>query len=436
MLRAVNSDGAAENALPGASTITVTVEKGTPSAEGPLTTTAGADIQLSNLRPAEIQRAATAATQTNKNCSPFDDWYLEFNNSIDASKFTKEMIKIEPAVEGLNIYPSGNYVYIQGYKKGRTTYKVTVDGSDLRTSLDRRSANRRRRRLRSVSAEAEPLCAGRLHDRARPDGEADVFDLFDELQRRQSAAVLGRAEGLAPVSGITSGTSTTTTAKRPTIPGRLVSDKVVTIKDQAGRDGRDADRRLGQALDGGFGNVIVDIEPTVRKDKYDRTRIFTWLQATQIGLDAFVDNTELVGFATELKTGKPLAGVDLSIYPNGKIVSRITAASRQPGVIEQAWNWLTSWGSERANEIEALRHRRLTDRQSKTVRPAQYKRTGNNGILRLPLPDTQSDKGQNILIARRGKDVAFLPENTEYYWQDTRNLVQKARLRFASLVRF
>ena len=39
------------------------------------------------------------------------------------------MIKIEPAVEGLNIYPSGNYVYIQGYKKGRTTYKVTVDGS-------------------------------------------------------------------------------------------------------------------------------------------------------------------------------------------------------------------------------------------------------------------------------------------------------------------
>ena len=79
---------------------------------------------------------------------------------------------------------------------------------------------------------------------------------------------------------------------------------------------------VSEALDGGFGNVIVDIEPTVRKDKYDRTRIFTWLQATQIGLDAFVDNTELVGFATELKTGKPLAGVDLSIYPNGKAVRR------------------------------------------------------------------------------------------------------------------
>ena len=29
---------------------------------------------------------------------------------------------------------------------------------------------------------------------------------------------------------------------------------------------------LTEALNGGFGNVIVDIEPTVRKDKYDRTQ--------------------------------------------------------------------------------------------------------------------------------------------------------------------
>ena len=54
---------------------------------------------------------------------------MEFNNSIDAAKFTTEMVKIEPAIEGLKIYPSGNYVYIQGYKKGRTSYKVTIDGS-------------------------------------------------------------------------------------------------------------------------------------------------------------------------------------------------------------------------------------------------------------------------------------------------------------------
>jgi len=37
------------------------------------------------------------------------------------------------AVENLNIYPSGNHLVFQGYKKGRTNYKITVDGSLLDT---------------------------------------------------------------------------------------------------------------------------------------------------------------------------------------------------------------------------------------------------------------------------------------------------------------
>ena len=113
--------------------------------------------------------------------------------------------------------------------------------------------------------------------------------------------------------------------KRPPIPGRLVSDKIVDV---ASKPDEMVETRINiePALDGGFGNVIVDIEPTVRKDKYDRTRIFTWLQATQIGLDAFVDNQELVGFATDLKTGRPLTGIDLSIHPNVNGVSQTATA--------------------------------------------------------------------------------------------------------------
>src|SRR6185503_4956104 len=155
---------------------------------------------------------------------------------------------------------------------------------------------------------------------------------------------------------------------------------------------------VGKALNNGFGNVIVDIEPMVKKDKYDRTRIFTWLQATQIGLDAFVDNQELVGFATELKSGKPLESVQLSIYPNGKSISGSTAEV-EPGVIERAWNWLTSWGSDQANQIETIN----TDGSpapSIEVPAASSNTTAADGILRLPLPDTASDKGQNMLIAR------------------------------------
>jgi len=118
--------------LPGASAISVTVEKGTPSAEGPLTTPQPQSYSFNTFGPFKFVRGY-CGWQDNRNCSPFEQWYLEFNNSIDSSKFTKEMVKIEPAVEGLNIYPSGNGISIQGYKKGNTTYKITVDGGLLDT---------------------------------------------------------------------------------------------------------------------------------------------------------------------------------------------------------------------------------------------------------------------------------------------------------------
>jgi hypothetical protein len=126
--RAVTNEGLTENALPSASAITVTIEKGTPSAEGPLTTTAAQTFNFQTYSQLKFT-GGYCGWHENKNCSPLEGWVMEFNNQLDAANFTKEMVRIEPAVEGLNIFPSGSQIYIQGYKKGRTTYKITVDGS-------------------------------------------------------------------------------------------------------------------------------------------------------------------------------------------------------------------------------------------------------------------------------------------------------------------
>ncbi|HEV7700904.1 MAG TPA: DUF6049 family protein, partial [Pyrinomonadaceae bacterium] len=210
--------------------------------------------------------------------------------------------------------------------------------------------------------------------------------------------------------------------KRPAIPGKLVSDDVVQV---ASKQDEMVETRIdiSKGLNGGFGNVVVDIEPAVRRDKYDNAHIFTWLQSTQIGLDAFVDSTELVGFASELRTGKPLADVELSIYPNGVTPSGVAQVG--PGILERAWNWLTTWGGTSVSDIQAID----TDGSNivaEAIAEAQSNRTGGNGILRLPLPDSSpSNGGPNMLIARRGKDVAFLPENTEYYWNDSGSWYKK-----------
>ncbi len=418
--RAVNSDGLMENALPPASEISVTVEKGTPSAEGPLTTLKPQSFSFQTYGPLKFS-GGYCGWRGNANCSPFEAWYLEFNNAIDAAKFTKEMIKVEPAVEGLTIYPSGNYVYITGYKKGRTTYKITVDGS-ISDIFGQSLGTTATATIKVGSAATNLYAQGGFMTVMDPTAKP-TFSIYSTNHNSVKVRLYDvqpsdwrQFQDYVRHMNYDDG-------KRPAIPGQLVSDKVVSI---ASKPDEMVETRIDitPALDSGFGNVIVDIVPvednrkavTVRSQEQ---RIFTWLQATQIGLDAFVDNTELVGFATELKTGKPLAGVDLSIYPNGVSTGgkRAAVGSEDKGILTRVWDWFTQASGPNAGETESIEADGTTG-TAETIPESASDKTGDNGILRILLPDSPSQKGMNLLIAKRGKDVAFLPENTDYYWQD------------------
>lgn len=411
VFRAIAADGSVENVLPAASPISVTIEKGTPSAEGPLTTTAAQSYSFRTYGPMKFVRGY-CNYESSKTCSPYETWYMEFSNAIDGTKFDKSMVHVEPAVEGLTVSPSGQYLYISGVKKGNTTYKVTVDGTlmDIYGQALGSPANATFRVGRadpSISAQGgtmtvlDPTAKATFSIYTTNHSSVKVrlyaVEPKDWRQFQDYVRHLNYDEG-----------------KRPTIPGRLVSDDVVNIENKPDEM---VETRIdvSKALNGGFGNVIVDIEPTVRRDKYDRARIFQWLQSTQIGLDAFVDSNELVGFATEMRTGKPMADVELSIWPNGTTASGKLAAN-EPGMLQRAWDWLTTWGTTQTDDIHAT-DESGAEIAAEAIEEAQSNRTGDNGILRLQLPDS-TPGGPNMLIARRGKDIAFLPENAEYYWND------------------
>jgi uncharacterized protein YfaS (alpha-2-macroglobulin family) len=417
VLRALNSDGGVENALPGASAINVNVQKGTPSAEGPLTTTADQTFSFQTYSPLKFKRGY-CNYETAKDCSPFDTWYMEFNNSIDGSKFDKSMVHIEPAVEGVTIAPGGQYVYISGAKKGNTTYKVTIDGA-ITDDFGQKLGTTATATFRVGRAEAELSAQGGTMTVLDPTAK-QTFSIYSTNEPSVKVRLYTvRPEDWRAFQDYLRHINYDDSSKRPVIPGRLASDEIVEI---ANKPDEMVETRIdvAKALNGGFGNVIVDIEPTVKKDKYDRTRIFQWLQSTQIGLDAYVDSDQLVGFATEMRTGRPMADVELSIYPNGKAVGtgQMADGSEQPGMLQSLWDWMTGQHSSAPGDVTA------TDEaggaiDAETVPEAQTNRTGDNGILRLPLPDTfNQNGGPNMLIARRGKDVAFLPENTEYYYND------------------
>ena len=417
--RALNSDGLPENALPGSSTIQITFPKGTPSAEGPLTTVAAQSFNFRTYGAMEFVKAQCGWSD-NRNCSPFSPWQIQFTNGIDAAKFTKEMVKIEPAVEGANIYPSGNYIFIDGVKKGRTTYKITVDGS-LGDAFGQNLGNTATATIKTGNAEPNFYSQG---------GTMVVLDpsakQFFSIYSTNHTAARVKIYKVKPEdwNGFTQYYRRLNydDGNRPVIPGRLVFDKTIAIKNVAD-ELVETRIDLTPGLDAGLGNIIIDIEPTVKRDKYDRTRLFKWIQSTQIGLDAFVDNQELVGFATELKTGKPLSGVELSIWPKSATANPGVAVNEQPvekGWVESVWEWFGGSGGPSADAIETL-NADGSAAESETIEPAQTATTTANGILRLELPTASQESGMNLLIARRGKDVAFLPENSDYYWQDRGN---------------
>ncbi len=419
--RAVNSDGLTENALPSASTITVSVEKGTPSAEGPLTTEKAQAFNFQTYSPLVFNKGY-CGWQNNKTCSPFESLVMEFNNPLDAQSFAENIVKIEPAVENLKIYPSGNRIIFEGYKKGRTTYKITVDGSlkdqfgqslgktvTATIKVDSAEPNLYSQggRMIIVDPTAKPFYS--VYSTNQPSIKVKLYKVSptDWNQFNQYIRYMNYDDG----------------TKKPPMSGTLVFDQTVNIENRAD-EMVETRIDLSKALNGGFGNVIIDIEPTVRRDKYDRTRILTWAQATNIGLDAFVDNTELVGFATELKTGKPISGVLLGIYPNGNAVSSQNSEDSSQNFSLASWtDWLWSFVESAPEEVSSV-DENGNEIEAETIEEAQSNTTGANGILRLPLPEKAADQ-PNILIAKKGTDVAFLPENSDYYWQENGNWFQK-----------
>ena len=98
------------------------------STDVPLTTTQAQSFTFQTYGPFNFN-AGYCGWRQNTQCTPFTQWVMEFNNPIDASKVTKELVRIDPPVENLNIYPSGNAIYINGYKRGNATYTITVDKS-------------------------------------------------------------------------------------------------------------------------------------------------------------------------------------------------------------------------------------------------------------------------------------------------------------------
>ena len=119
--------------------------------------------------------------------------------------------------------------------------------------------------------------------------------------------------------------------KKAILPGRLISSKQIELKNSP-NDMIETAIDLAPAFKDGFGQALVTVESiTPVTDRYHNP-LLCWVQSTQIGLDAFVDNKQLIGWANSLVDGAPLRDVKMEIIPAKVSGTTGTDGLAQPSV--------------------------------------------------------------------------------------------------------
>src|SRR5215510_10913302 len=295
--RAVAPQGAdPQNPLLTSATYTYAVESGAPSAEGSRVTAKGQSFQFSTYGPLLVKSHRCGY---DNNCPPGTPWVIEFNNSLDLKAFDKAQIRVTPELPGMKVNNYGNWINVQGQSKGRTVYTVTLDAS-IRDIYGQTLGENKTLTFRvgdampNLAASGEGLAA--LDPYSQP--KFSIFSLNHqqlkvsvyavELQHwSQFSAFLFDAQQRDYGRGGRS---------MPPI-GRLVSSKVIDIASKQD-ELTETPIDLKPALPRGFSHVILSVEAVQPpKTEWERRSLHVWIQSTNIGLDAFADQSNKIGRA-------------------------------------------------------------------------------------------------------------------------------------------
>jgi uncharacterized protein YfaS (alpha-2-macroglobulin family) len=369
--RAVDAKGNTKSALPADATITAKIGPGTPSAEGPLTTADAQEFSFHTQAPMRLDSARCGSNQT-RECELYDQWIFQFSNPLKADVFEESEVRVEPPIEGMKASVWRSNLTIAGTKKANTTYRVTIDKS-LRDEFEQTLGKDETVEFKVGSARPWIGMSGQgfvVLDPAAPRQLLLYSTNYQTVKVTLYAVEPQDWFQFQIYRQLHSREPNNPAAKKATLPGRVAFSKQIDLK-QSPNEMIETPIDLTPALKDGLGQVIVAVESiTPASDNY-HSPLLTWVQSTQIGLDAFVDNDALIGWANSLTDGSPLRDVQMQVIP-----SNVSGA------------------------------------------------TGADGLARLPLKPV-SDSAPSVLVARRGTDVAILPENADYWWMTNGSWQQK-----------
>ncbi len=362
-----------ESELPVGTTFQVSFLRGTASLEGPRRTTKAQGFSFGTYGVFKVRESRCG---WGGECPPFVPWNVQFSNPLDVDQFSVEQVVVEPPLPGLQMDANGDRVTIRGRSKARTTYKVTFAPglSDIYGQTLGKEA--------IVSFQvgvSRPLlwASGGAFQVLDPEGrpEIRVYSVnHGTFSLKVNAVEPGDWDVFTEMMKTLHGKT-----RRP-LPGRNLVSKTIEV-DGPLEELCETTIDLTPYFSGNTGQLVVEVSPTSgwRKllglpDRHRQNPIAFWVQATRIGLTAIWDQDEFYAWATSLADGSPLEGVEIQMLP-----------------------------------------------LSRTVR------TGADGLASFSLPAAERSRGKDqrreILVARKGEDVAILPATLSWwsgvgYWKE------------------
>jgi uncharacterized protein YfaS (alpha-2-macroglobulin family) len=343
--------------LPPDTPITVNIKTGTPSAEGPLVTTSDQSYSFSTYAP--LQVVEHGCSWGDDVCRPLTPLYIRFNNPLDLDAYDESMLTIEPELPNASVNIYGNTINIRGNTKGRTTYWITVK-ADIKDQFGQTLGKDERLKFRIGPAEPVMFGPEQIFVTMDPAAEDPALSVFTINYNKVNVQIYSVVPSDWP-DFLKYLQDYQRTDLFLTPPGKKVFDGAVPIEAPADSL-TEVYIPVSEYLDGESGQFIIVAKPPkglFKEDRYWET-VHVWLQVTDIGLDAFVDHTEMVVWATDLSSGEPISDVRIS----------------SPG--------------ERLGPV-----------------------TDKDGVTRFDLPLA----GVSYLVAEKGDDLAFMPPST-YYWSE------------------
>ena len=399
------------------SAIEITVGPHVPSAEGPNTNENSWTEAARTYAPLRIV-STNCPRETRWPCRPGSSIQTEFNNSLDTKTLDAAGISITPEIPDAEISVSGRYLYISGPTSAGTVYTVVIPGT-LGDVFGQRLGEPQT--VEFHIKEAPPL----IHLLG---GSFITIDPLGETQSvpaivRQWERLRVRLYAVDPsdYGSYTNFASRFRFDRDPLaldVPWPLTTAVFVNTGIDHG-DPTEVRIHLSNVLNGGHGHVVMIVEglgrPRGVEDVEDlsaaRERYafgypkISWVQDTDIGVDAITDNRDVAVWTTDLRSGDPLAGVEIQLgtgYPalvsddDGLARSRLNAGSL---------SWVVAaLGDDRALSPGSIRASPQDDR---TI----WYTTDDRGLYRPG--ETLHLKGwvRNLDVSGDG-DLEFLPSGT------------------------